>query len=640
MAMSPYYVQYLLTQGDLFGRILSFNADFSAKQRTLRQQDPNAITDSLYRLHPQLARFHEEHNISYYFERPVDRYCLLKNDELDQLIIYLGACISAQQLARITVQSELDQVYEAIGRDVYNFALDYGYLIKNFDYEPNLSALKQDCAYLGLCAIKGLSTLFSSQELGEYFTDKLIAYTKERKLNPSIITSHTHVLSTVDTPATLMKAPAPELMNTPVQYAPIDAHPARDPAQALSARTMTSAELNDPVMSAPALTNADLAKRRIELETKRQGKRVNPTPFEHIKGPAFGVIGGNKVVAMSDGVNAYLIDSDDDKAHIEATLAQYTPEELSALTHHQQDLNEPESQVLKALAAQAAAPQSATQSATQSAGQNADLKAAAPKAAVTQNEHADAKNEVVGTEAYAAQDQPDSEQLAAAQLAAASFADYDSDFVDEAPDFADDDEWVKSHLRADPLQDSAKSEFNDVAIPVNAASASNNTPANAALASNDTPANTALSTNETPANAAPASNETPANTALASNDTPANTALSTNETPANAAPASNDAGQADAERAPHAELNTTQLDYEHTALYAGINTKERRAFRAASLRQHEAYQDLVTPPERKRESLEHETLVTLDFSPNQVLELSTLILESQINECWYEYLKP
>ena len=607
MAMSPYYVQYLLTQGDLFGRILSFNADFSAKQRTLRQQDPNAITDSLYRLHPQLARFHEEHNISYYFERPVDRYCLLKNDELDQLIIYLGACISAQQLARITVQSELDQVYEAIGRDVYNFALDYGYLIKNFDYEPNLSALKQDCAYLGLCAIKGLSTLFSSQELGEYFTDKLIAYTKERKLNPSIITSHTHVLSTVDTPATLMKAPAPELMNTPVQYAPIDALPARDPAQALSARTMSSAELNDPVMSAPALTNADLAKRRIELETKRQGKRVNPTPFEHIKGPAFGVIGGNKVVAMSDGVNAYLIDSDDDKAHIEATLAQYTPEELSALTHHQQDLNEPESQVLKALAAQAAAPQSATQSATQSAGQNADLKAAAPKAAVTQNEHADAKNEVVGTEAYAAQDQPDSEQLAAAQLAAASFADYDSDFVDEAPDFADDDEWVKSHLRADPLQDSAKSEFNDVAIPVNAASASNNTPANAALASNDTPANTALSTNETPANAAPASN---------------------------------DAGQAGAERAPHAELNTKQLDYEHTALYAGINTKERRAFRAASLRQHEAYQDLVTPPERKRESLEHETLVTLDFSPNQVLELSTLILESQINECWYEYLKP
>ena len=606
MAMSPYYVQYLLTQGDLFGRILSFNADFTAKQRTLRQQDPNAITDSLYRLHPQLARFHEEHNISYYFERPVDRYCLLKNDELDQLIIYLGACISAQQLARITVQSELDQVYEAIGRDVYNFALDYGYLIKNFDYEPNLAALKQDCAYLGLCAIKGLSTLFSSQELGEYFTDKLIAYTKERKLNPSIITSHTHVLSTVDTPATLMKAPAPELMNTPVQYAPIDAHPARDPAQALSARTMSSAELNDPVMSAPALTNADLAKRRIELETKRHGKSVNPTPFEHIKGPAFGVIGGNKVVAMSDGVNAYLIDSDEDKAHIEATLAQYTPEELSALTHHQQDLNEPESQVLKALAAQAAAPESTNQA--------ADAAPAVPTA----------------TDAPVAKAQPDAAhaQLAAASMADASLVDFDSDFVDEDPDFADDDEWVKSHLLADPRQDSDESAFNDGANMDQARTDAAQIHADAA--------NTAQSYT----NVAQIHDDV-ANTAQASTDV-----AQIHADAANVAPINTDGAQvstadpAASEPAPHSELDTAQLDYEHTALYAGINTKERRAFRAASLRQHEAYQDLVTPPERKRESLEHETLVTLDFSPNQVLELSTLILESQINECWYEYLKP
>lgn len=626
MAMSPYYVQYLLTQGDLFGRILSFNADFTAKQRTLRQQDPNAITDSLYRLHPQLARFHEEHNISYYFERPVDRYCLLKNDELDQLIIYLGACISAQQLARITVQSELDQVYEAIGRDVYNFALDYGYLIKNFDYEPNLAALKQDCAYLGLCAIKGLSTLFSSQELGEYFTDKLIAYTKERKLNPSIITSHTHVLSTVDTPATLMKAPAPELMNTPVQYAPIDAHPARDPAQALSARTMSSAELNDPVMSAPALTNADLAKRRIELETKRHGKSVNPTPFEHIKGPAFGVIGGNKVVAMSDGVNAYLIDSDEDKAHIEATLAQYTPEELSALTHHQQDLNEPESQVLKALTAQAAAPESTNQA--------ADAAPATPAAA----------------DAPVAKAQPDDAhaQLAAASMADASLVDYDSDFVDEDPDFADDDEWVKSHLLADPRQDSDESAFNDKA---NVTQASTDSAQVRADAAHTAPARTDA------ANVAQASTDV-TNVAQASTDVAqihtdvANAAQASTDVAqihadaANVAPINTDVAQvshanpATSEPAPHAELDTAQLDYEHTALYAGINTKERRAFRAASLRQHEAYQDLVTPPERKRESLEHETLVTLDFSPNQVLELSTLILESQINECWYEYLKP
>ncbi len=492
MAMSPYYVQYLLTQGDLFGRILSFNADFAAKQRTLRQQDPSTITDSLYRLHPELARFHEEHNISYYFERPVDRYCLLKNDELDRLIIYLGACISAQQLARITEQSELDQVYEEIGREVYNFALDYGYLIKNFDYEPNLAALKQDCSYLGLCALKGLSVLFSSQELGAYFTDKLIAYTKERKLNPSIITAHTHVLSPVDTPATLMKAPAPEVMNTPVQYAPIDAHPARNPAQALSTKDKAKG-LDDPVMKGPALTNADLAQRRLELESKRQGKKVNPTPFEHIKGPTFGVIGGTKVVAMSDGVNAYLIDSDEDRAHIEATLAQYTPEQLEAMTHHQPKPDEAPSAVLSALEAQQANPP-----------------AAAPTAEPT---------------------------------------------AESAP-------------AAEPVPESA-----------------------------------------------PAAEPVPASA------------------PAAAAPAVEHV-------AGPAPLDTAPLDYAQTALYAGINTKERRAFRAASRRQHEAFNELVAPPERPREALEHETLVTLDFSPNQVLELSTLILESQINECWYEYLCP
>ena len=490
MAMSPYYVQYLLTQGDLFGRILSFNADFASKQRDLRlRQDPNAITDSLYRLHPELARFHEEHNISYYFERPVDRYCLLKNDELDQLIIYLGACISAQQLARISAQSELDQVYNSIGRDVYNFALDYGYLIKNFDYEPNLNALKQDCAYLGLCAIKSLNSLFSLPALGEYFTEKLIAYTRARKLNPSIITAHTHVLSTVvDTPATLMKAPAPEVMNTPVQYAPIDAHPARDPAQALSARTLSSAERNDPVMSAPPLTNADLAQRRLELEHKRQNSQPNLTPFEKFPVPALGIIGGTKVVAMSDGVNAYKVDSDEERAHIEATLAQYTPEQLQALTqkHHTVALN------------------------------------------------------AEGPEAQAPAAAPDSE-------------------AESAP-------------KSEPEPE----------------------PANAAADPNEP---------STP-DSAPDSTQ------------PASTQLDT------------------------AQLDTAQLDYAQTALYAGINTKERRAFRAASRRQHEAYQDLVHQPERPRESLEHETLVTLDFSAHQVLELSTLILQSQINECWYEYLKP
>ena len=96
MAMSPYYVQYLLNQGDLLSRILSFNADFGAKQSSLRaQKDNDAIKDSLYKVHPQLAKFHEDHNISYYFENHVDRLCLLRTNELDTLLVYLGACISS-----------------------------------------------------------------------------------------------------------------------------------------------------------------------------------------------------------------------------------------------------------------------------------------------------------------------------------------------------------------------------------------------------------------------------------------------------------------------------------------------------------------------------------------------------------------
>ena len=72
MAMSPYSCQYLLNQGDLLSRILSFHATFGARPSFLRaQKDNDAIKDSLYKVHPQLAKFHEDHNISYYFENNV-----------------------------------------------------------------------------------------------------------------------------------------------------------------------------------------------------------------------------------------------------------------------------------------------------------------------------------------------------------------------------------------------------------------------------------------------------------------------------------------------------------------------------------------------------------------------------------------
>ena len=226
MAMSPYYVQYLLNQGDLLSRILSFNADFGAKQSSLRaQKDNDAIKDSLYKVHPQLAKFHEDHNISYYFENHVDRLCLLRTNELDTLLVYLGACISSNQLAAITKQEEKDLIYNSIGRETYEFALDYGYLIKNLDFMINIDNLRKDCIYLGLCALKCVEPLFSSKELSEYFIDSLINFAKSIGLDPNIVTSKTHVLSVVYNTADLHQAPTPDVMNNPVQYTPVDNHP-------------------------------------------------------------------------------------------------------------------------------------------------------------------------------------------------------------------------------------------------------------------------------------------------------------------------------------------------------------------------------------------------------------------------------
>ncbi len=228
MALTPYYARYLLSQQDLLSRILSFNRDFHAKQRRfIEAKAPEQISDTLYRMHPELAQFHAEHNLTYCFENSADRLCLIRLRELDKLVVYLGACISAPQLARITNKQDLAKVEEQIGRDVYDFALDYGYLINSFDYEPNLDSLRDDCTYLGLCALKCLKPLFSSKELCDYFLEVLINYTKLRHLNPNIITADTHLLTVVpDQPN--HKAPSPVQMNTPVQFTAIDAHPKLD----------------------------------------------------------------------------------------------------------------------------------------------------------------------------------------------------------------------------------------------------------------------------------------------------------------------------------------------------------------------------------------------------------------------------
>lgn len=223
MAMTPHYVHYLLTQGDLLNRILAFNADFSARQyRQRAQTHPEQIKDSLYTVHPELARFHEENNISYYFENNIDRLCLIRQAELETLLVYIGACINSRALAGVTIQDEKDQIYEQIGRDAYNFALDYGYLIKNLDFALNLASLKEDCTYLGLCALKCIAPLFSSNELREYFIELLLTFTKTHGLNPNIITSREHVLSIIYPVNDNIKAPYPSQMNTPAQYSAFD----------------------------------------------------------------------------------------------------------------------------------------------------------------------------------------------------------------------------------------------------------------------------------------------------------------------------------------------------------------------------------------------------------------------------------
>lgn len=228
-AISPTYAQYLLSQQDLFSRILNFNQEFHALQRKLlSQKSGKEISDTLFNLHPELAAFHSEHNISYCFENSADRLCLLRLNELDQLVVYLGACISASQLARVSSQKDINIVYAQIGRKIYNFALDYGYLIKSFDYEPDLNSLKDDCTYLGLCALKCLQSLFSSNELRNFFVNFLTNYTKSRNLDPAIITSEQHILSTVEPVANPLQPPSPTQMNTPVQYTAIDSHPSLD----------------------------------------------------------------------------------------------------------------------------------------------------------------------------------------------------------------------------------------------------------------------------------------------------------------------------------------------------------------------------------------------------------------------------
>ena len=60
-------------------------------------------------------------------------------------------------------------------------------------------------------------------------------------------------------------------------------------------------------------------------------------------------------------------------------------------------------------------------------------------------------------------------------------------------------------------------------------------------------------------------------------------------------------------------------------------------FRSVSLQQQNVHQELLQP-KAEPQALIHNQLVTLEFNATQVFTLTKLILESQIDENWYEYL--
>lgn len=505
MSMSPYYVQYLLNQGDLLSRILAFNSDFGDKQSSLRaQKDNQDMQNSLYKVHPQLAKFHEEHNISYYFENKVDRLCLMRYEELDKLLVYLGACISSHQLAAVNKQSEKDQIYESIGREVYEFALDYGYLIKNLDFMLNLDALKQDCTYLGLCALKCIEPLLSTQELKEYFIEFLIGYAKSRGLDPNIVTTKTHVLSVVYTTSALHQAPDPTQMNNFVQYSPLDIHP----------------KLAKPTAFERKFAEFDAA--QAALKAKQEQERLEKERLEREKAEQEALRKQQEMAQAQTMV--------DIAQNIKVTKAAYAPDIPIKPTVEPQS-----NSALDFLIKGPDVPQEAPHSTTNQASTPAASPAAKQEAMVETTDGSDNASSTLKQDAQAQSAAP--QALSPVQSV---------EGTSSAPD-----------------------------VPEAAASADGK-----------------------------------------------NEALD------------------DEEALLEQEMEALQA-YEDAAI-GSINTQDRRLFKAASLKQKSAYQDLVTSKDSSttsdNEQLEQEQLITLDFNAHQVFTLTSVVLQSQINEHWYEYL--
>ena len=594
MAMSPYYVQYLLNQGDLLSRILSFNADFGAKQSSLRaQKDNDAIKDSLYKVHPQLAKFHEDHNISYYFENHVDRLCLLRTNELDTLLVYLGACISSNQLAAITKQEEKDLIYNSIGRETYEFALDYGYLIKNLDFMINIDNLRKDCIYLGLCALKCVEPLFSSKELSEYFIDSLINFAKSIGLDPNIVTSKTHVLSVVYNTADLHQAPTPDVMNNPVQYTPVDNHPKLGKPTALELAIQEfDAKAEKEREQAEIDTMAILAKARASVKAANMAKAFQ----ERADLVAQALAAHRALTAELESQEKKEQSQAQTTAQTQAEAQSQSPEQQPVIRAKQRTLREPlKKTVVKNVSSGPITP-----------GSDSDdslsflMKVQAPD----RSEH--------NTQATAdAQSEPSTAP------------------TESKPSQAD--------TNIEPANASAPADTTATAKAADSATAQATVEPDSNQNNNSQAASSQENNNAT---ALPQGENAPdisaAATTKEASDSQATEENSTQETNTSAEKLANDYEQAYLEaQARHAQTGP---------VYGNINDRDSRSFRVASIKQKNALKELseqVNDPKAAKNpaNLEEEHLVTLDFNEHQVFNLTYLILYSQINECWYDYLK-
>lgn len=590
MAMSPYYVQYLLNQGDLLSRILSFNADFGAKQSSLRaQKDNDAIKDSLYKVHPQLAKFHEDHNISYYFENHVDRLCLLRTNELDTLLVYLGACISSNQLAAITKQEEKDLIYNSIGRETYEFALDYGYLIKNLDFMINIDNLRKDCIYLGLCALKCVEPLFSSKELSEYFIDSLINFAKSIGLDPNIVTSKTHVLSVVYNTADLHQAPTPDVMNNPVQYTPVDNHPKLGKPTALELAIQEfDAKAEKEREQAEIDTMAILAKARASVKAANMAKA-----FQERADLVAQALAAHR--ALTSELEAQE-KKEQSQTEAQAETKSQSPEQQPVIRAKQRTLREPlKKTVVKNVSSGPITP-----------GSDSDdslsflMKVQAPD----RSEHNAQATANAQSEPSTAPTESNPSQADTNLEPANASAPTDTTATATAADSAT----AQAAVEPDSNQNNNSQE---------PSSQENNNATTLPQGENAPDINAAATTKE-------------------ASDSQATEENSTQETNTSAEKLANDYEQAYLEaQARHAQTGP---------VYGNINDRDSRSFRVASIKQKNALKELseqVNDPKATKNpaNLEEEHLVTLDFNEHQVFNLTYLILYSQINECWYDYLK-